>query len=288
MIENNKITTTMVFSALPIEIKLKIFSMLSIGDQYYASLVWEEMAYEFWASIPPVDDFLVELENSYYYFIGNLNDLEVAGVLASAGYLEPLDKIEIWNINLSSMNVNILDSLTRLVKDWLGFYEVSGLCFSIFENTKCRKLAFRSMELHPLAKNINVKELIYFENVSGDVSGFLDKITCDCMKFRKTTILSRCESKSLSMMLKNRVRFLYFEPNATCDYSFLVDYDGLGSCESMKLICCWFQDTNMCKMKKILKPWAKSVGWTVEVDQGFLLQRSNSSSKKKIKKCSLL
>ena len=277
----------MSFSTLPVEIKLKIFSMLSIGDQYYASLVWEEMAYEFWTSIPTVEEFLVELENNYYYFIGNLNDLEIAGVFAAAGYLEPLDKIEVWNLNLSSMNVNILNSLTRSVKDWLGFYEVNGLCFSIFENTKCRKLAFRSMELHPLAKNITVKELVYFENVSGDVSGFLDNITCDCMKFRKTTSLSSCESKSLSMMLKSRVRILYFEPNATCDYSFLVNYDGLGSCESMKLICCWFQDTNMCKMKKILKPWAKSVGWTVEVDKGFLLQRLNSS-KKNIAKCALL
>ena len=78
------------------------------------------------------------------------------------------------------------------------------------------------------------------------------------------------ESKSLAMMLKGRVRYLYFEPNSACDYSLLENYDGLGSCESMKLICCKF------KMKEILNPWAKSVGWTVaEHGRGFLMQQKD-------------
>ena len=270
VIESNKfVTTYMGFSALPVEIKLKIFSMLSIGDQYYASLVWEEFTDEFWAAIPSADDFLDQLDQNYNC-IDNLNNLEIASVLASAGYLDSLQTFYIEKLDLSSVNVNILNNLTKLVKDCLGFYEVNGLCFSIFENIKCKKLILQNMELHPLIKNIIVKELLHLKGVSGDVSGFLNKITCESLKLQKTMGLRSFESKSLAMMLKGRVRYLYFEPNSACDYSLLENYDGLGSCESMKLICCKF------KMKEILNPWAKSVGWTVaEHGRGFLMQQKD-------------
>ena len=48
----------MSFSILPDEIKIKIFNMLSLIERYNASLVWEEMVYETWRSLPSTEDFI--------------------------------------------------------------------------------------------------------------------------------------------------------------------------------------------------------------------------------------
>lgn len=51
----------MSFTLLPFEIKIKIFNTLSLWDRYNASLVWEEMSYETWRSIPTIEEFISKL-----------------------------------------------------------------------------------------------------------------------------------------------------------------------------------------------------------------------------------
>ena len=51
----------MSFTLLPFEIKIRIFNTLSLWDRYNASLVWEEMSYETWRSIPTIEEFISKL-----------------------------------------------------------------------------------------------------------------------------------------------------------------------------------------------------------------------------------
>ena len=71
----------MSFSLLPEEIKIIIFNLLDLGSRYNASLVWEEMATETLKSVPKS---LCHLKRNYG-IIDNTHDLEIAGVLTSAG-----------------------------------------------------------------------------------------------------------------------------------------------------------------------------------------------------------
>ena len=71
------------------------------------------------------DDFIV---------IDNLSDLESAGVLASYGYLESIDDLQIQNIDVTSVPSNILISLTSVVHGLLTIQEVDGFKLSMLGN----------------------------------------------------------------------------------------------------------------------------------------------------------
>ena len=120
------------FSMLPLEIKIKIFRMLSIGSRYNASLVWEEMTAETWKSIPAVDQLITNLglddhqADNEWHRITNLDDLETAGVLASAGHLNLFKKFFIYDIDVSNIPVNIVNNLMKNGRGFLWLYKVRG------------------------------------------------------------------------------------------------------------------------------------------------------------------
>ena len=122
----------MSFSMLPLEIKIKIFRMLSIGSRYNASLVWEEMTAETWKSIPAVDQLITNLglddhqADNEWHRITNLDDLETAGVLASAGHLNSFKKLFIYDIDVSNIPVNIVNNLMKNGRGFLWLYKVRG------------------------------------------------------------------------------------------------------------------------------------------------------------------
>merc|ERR1719312_970899 len=60
------------------EIKQIIFKKLNLSSKYNLSLVWKDMAHEFWRSVDV---------NKKWDYINNLDDFEHAGVLASVGYM---------------------------------------------------------------------------------------------------------------------------------------------------------------------------------------------------------
>ena len=86
------------FSDLPDVPRRKIFKymkMLSIGNRYNASLVWQEMVHDTQRSIPPVAEFVKpSLENNGLILIVE-SYVETAGVLASSGHLDLLDQLYI-------------------------------------------------------------------------------------------------------------------------------------------------------------------------------------------------
>ena len=85
------------FTKLPSIPKIEIMKMLPIGSRYNFSLVFPEMVRKL---IPPVLPFLSKND---FIVIDNLSDLEPAGVLASYGYLESIDDLQIQNIDVTSV-----------------------------------------------------------------------------------------------------------------------------------------------------------------------------------------
>ena len=171
----------MSFSILPIEVKAKIFNMLSIGSRYNASIVWEEMSDEILRLIPP-DEFLIKLTNikQGQLKITNLDDLEMAGVLASTGYLNSVGTLRLSGINVPDFLINTFKNLTNIVTDNLVIGYVNNFNFSVLEKIKCKKLLLDNMKIPALVKNnIDGSDKVQLYNLTGNVNGLLDRVTCE-------------------------------------------------------------------------------------------------------------
>ena len=253
----------MSFSMLPKEIKVNIFNMLSISNRYNASLVWKEMTYETWRSIPTVGEMKRKVPCKYgRIFIQNLDDLETLGVLASAGNLEILDDLYLTAIDVTNVPINIVNSLAKIVNGSLYFEEVAGLNLSMLKNLNCEILWLENLRAPAhLNQDINVNGIVHLEKVYGDISGLLERITCEGLQL-DNMILNNCELRSLSKMLDRRVVNLTLCGNYlhNTEASILANYDGKGKCESIS-----FTD-NSCsssKNKELFSPWTNSKGWNI-------------------------
>ena len=173
----------MSFSIFPIEVKAKIFNMLSIGSRYNASIVWEEMSDEILRLIPP-DEFLIKLTNikQGQLKITNLDDLEMAGVLASTGYLNSVGTLRLSGINVPDFLINTFKNLTNIVTDNLVIGYVNNFNFSVLEKIKCKKLLLDNMKIPALdlvKNNISVCGKVQLYRLTGNVNGLLDILTCE-------------------------------------------------------------------------------------------------------------
>jgi len=238
---------------------------LSIGNRYNASLVWQEMVDDIQRSIPPVEEFVKPFlhGNDVILNVDSLEDVETAGVLASTGHLGSLVMLNIRYVDVSNIPVNIINNLTKAVRGQLSMFKVLGICFSMFENIQCSELNLIRIEIpEQVTKDICVRGNVTLANISGDVSGFLDSMTCDNLKMCNITLINS-EIKSLTEMLQSRVRELEFFPcrNLSLEYASIFDnYDGQGRCERIE-----FQGfvSRIEVIKENLVPWTDSKGWTM-------------------------
>jgi len=260
----------MSFSKLPKEVKVHIFNMLSISNRYNASLVWKEMTYETWRFIPTVEELERKLTVDQTtiltprMLIRNLDDLETAGVLASAGNLAPLADLHllIRFIDVTNVPINIVNSIAKVATSFLVLKKVTGLNLPMLKNLNCEELWLQDLPapVH-LNQDIIVNGNITLHTVSGDISEFLDNITCEDLQFHDMK-LNNCDVWSLTKMLNRRVRNLTFY-GELLDPSIIANYDGQGHCQSML-----FQDNPdiISKVKEYLSPWAYSKGWDIKQD----------------------
>jgi len=282
---NSNPTTT--FSMLPLEIKVKIFGMLSVGSRYNASFVWEEMEDETWRSISTEREFTRKFEDtgSFSFKMGestgtswsisNLEDLETVGVLATEENLDPVDRLELYSVDVSNVPSNILCSLAKIVGKELYLNNVRGFCISMLKIVKdLRHFSVKNMSVKALKQDICVDGDVSLSNICGDVCGLLDSIKCDKLEISYLK-LNTNETKSLTKMLTKRVRSLECW-GVTLDLSLLANYDGKGECERI-----WFKSEYLGYAMDI---WANSVGWTVvsglltNDDQDILITRSAAPS----------
>ena len=172
----------MSFSMLPKEIKVHIFNMLSISNRYNASLVWKEMTFETWRFIPTIEELTRKLTvgqnmlSTRKMYIQNVDDLETAGVLASAGNLEPLEDSDVYIefIDVTNVPINIFNSLAKVVNHFLYLNEVTGLNLSMLKNLNFDKMWINNMPVPAyLNQDISVNGEVRLANVSGDISELL-------------------------------------------------------------------------------------------------------------------
>merc|ERR1712058_22124 len=187
--------------------------------------------------------------------IKDLDDLEIAGVLASAGYLNSVVDLYIHFIDVTNVPINIVNSLAKVVEGTLYFKKVTGLCFTMLEEIKSDEFRLHDMPAPTqMYQDISVNGRVTLNKISSDVSGFLDKLTCDDLEFHDMK-LDNSVAQSLTLMLDRRVKN--------------VNYDGQGQCESM-----FFEDEtdSISSIKEHLAPWAASKRWNVIKDNLTLFE----------------
>ena len=93
-VDNNDVTKNLTndvtFMDLILDVRRIVFNNLDLGGQYNLSLIWKDMAGDFWRNV----DVNKKWKRIYIYRnrIDKLVDLEYAGVLASAGYITHVDE----------------------------------------------------------------------------------------------------------------------------------------------------------------------------------------------------
>jgi len=148
-----------------------ILKNLDFGSQYNLSLIWKDMADEFWCN--------VDVEKRWRW-INNLEDLEYAGVLASAGYITHGDvlKLELIHVDVSSIPFNIINSLVKIVDNKIFLASVEGWRTSMLNDANCETLFIWDMKLDSAADKRPFKVLnVNLENVAGDLQGLMDSLT---------------------------------------------------------------------------------------------------------------
>merc|ERR1719282_1201430 len=83
--------------------------------------------------------------DKFFFMIDNLDDLETAGVWASAGHLDSVKELKLLRIDITNVPINIVNSLAKIVEYELSFDGVAGLNFSILKNIKCENLRLETL-----------------------------------------------------------------------------------------------------------------------------------------------
>jgi len=255
-------TNMNIFSILPNEIKEKIFHMLNMSSRYNASLVlWEEMT----------DEILKTITSIEFSTVKNLQELENAGVLATAGKLNSINDMRLTNIDVSSVPIDIINNLTSRVGSRITLNGVKGWRCSMLENVKCSSLCIMNSTLLPSQANqpIRLQYSARLINIKGDVGSLLENLTCEWLD-TETMLLNDSDTRKLMEMLSDRVTVLHVSEQITMDKGKLSVYDGQGRCEEIKL---W---GNSCFSDAVL--WARSVGWCISKSPSMIkLTRSYCS-----------
>ena len=104
----------------------------------------------------------------------SLDNLQTAGILASAGNLESLNKLDIKFIDVTNVPINIFNSLAKVVKYLLYLKGVTGLNLSMLKNLNFDKMWINNMPVPAyLNQDISVNGEVRLANVSGDISELL-------------------------------------------------------------------------------------------------------------------
>ena len=120
------------------DIKRIIFKKLDIGSRYNLSLVWEDMTEEFWDKVD-VNRRMIHIES--------IEELEYAGVLATGGYIDTVENLCLQDVDVSSIPINIINNVVKIVKICIDLEAVAGWSTSLLNDAKCRDLFIENMDL---------------------------------------------------------------------------------------------------------------------------------------------
>ena len=162
------------FLNLNLYVKSMIFKMLDLGSQCNLSIVWEDMKDEFWKS--------VDVERRIVG-INSIEELEFAGVLATGGVIDTVEELNLNYVNVSSIPVNIINNVMKIVKGIIVLEGISGWRTSMLDDVKCQSLSIRNMDLESRSdgRPFMVYDLSLIE-VRGDLTGLFGNFDVGQMK----------------------------------------------------------------------------------------------------------
>ena len=217
----------MSFSILPKEIKFEILNYLSIGSRYNASLVWQEKMDETMRFIPTNEEVMEMLKisaNEYsmrycvdseednddddsYFCFETLEDLERAGVVATAGHLNSVRHTVLEGIDVTSLPTNIVNSLFKIATGLVELRGVKGLKFSMLNNIESLELMLTDIKIpEQVKKNISASaKVINLTNISCNVSGLFESITCDGLNLVEKMYLYHLDLSDVSVAIVNNL-----------------------------------------------------------------------------------
>jgi len=172
--EKTEMNETVSFMDLIPDVRRIIFKNLDFVSKYNLSLIWKDMAEEFWRNVD-VDKRWKRIS----VIDDNLVDLEYAGVLASAGFITQVDLLSLYYVDVSSIPTNIINSLAKIVEKDILLQNVKGWRTSMLNDVKCMVLIIRDMNLDSGADKRPIKVLndVKLENVTGDLEGLMERLT---------------------------------------------------------------------------------------------------------------
>jgi len=172
--EKAEMNETVSFMDLIPDVRRIIFKNLDFVSRYNLSLIWKDMADDFWRNVD-VDKRWKKISVIY----DNLVDLEYAGVLASAGFITQVDLLNLYDVDVSSIPTNIINSLAKIVEKDILLQNVKGWRTSMLNDVKCMVLIIRDMNLDSVADKRPIKVLndVKLENVTGDLEGLMERLT---------------------------------------------------------------------------------------------------------------
>jgi len=159
------------FLNLNLYVKSMILKMLDLGSQCNLISVWEDMNEEFWKSVDV---------GRRITSINSIEELEYAGVLATGGKIDTVEVLNLQFVNVSSIPVNILNNVMKIVKNSIFLERVSGWRTSMLDDVKCRSLMMRNMDLKSGSDGKPfVVDVLRLNGVEGDLSGLFGNLYVD-------------------------------------------------------------------------------------------------------------
>jgi len=159
------------FLNLNLYVKSMILKMLDLGSQCNLSIVWEDMNVEFWKSVD-VDRRITS--------INSIEELEYAGVLATGGKIDTVEELNLKYVNVSSIPVNIINNVMKIVNNSIFLDGVLGWRTSMLDDVKCHSLMIRDMDLKSGSDGRPFRvDVLRLYGVGGDLSGLFGNLYVD-------------------------------------------------------------------------------------------------------------
>ena len=192
--------STSFLNLLP-EIKNMILKKLNLSSRYNLSVVWKDMENEFWK---PID------VKKRWLCVTTVEDLELAGVLASAGYVDTVKSLLLVRVDIFDIPSNIINNLVKVVKESIILRNVTGWRTSMLSDVKCKYLTISDLELASGSdiRPIVVSHRLKLDNVRGDLEGLFRSTTSAYGDDQEVTFelnLRNCDLAVVSCYSLNRL-----------------------------------------------------------------------------------
>ena len=200
---------------------------------------------------------------SRYDFYPSVAEVRLAATLAATGHLTEVKNMKLRNLELTGINIS---SLASGVRQRVGLRNVTGDVGPLLSSLNCTKLWISNMQLDQATICSGVSHRVELTGVTGDVAPLLSSLTCTKLWISNME-LDQAATSSLVQGLQHGVKSLGLNGGGggpvTLHIQTLVEYDGRGRCEEVKMMCSSNIFGNIAYTYREMKTWAERINWDV-------------------------